>query len=84
MSEEISLKGDHVINLRISWDLKSRLQHLAEREHRSLSDICRVLILTGLPILEGLDRAHARAVEFRHADRSDKMILVEETGEDCG
>jgi len=50
MAEKINLKGEHVINLRISWDLKSRLLELAKIEHRSLSDICRILLLTGLPI----------------------------------
>jgi len=78
MPEDIRLKGEHVINLHISWELKSRLQELAEREHRSLSDICRVLLLTGLPILEGLDRAHAQAIEFRRADRHDDATLLEE------
>jgi hypothetical protein len=36
------------------------------------------LLLTGLPILEGLDRAHAQAIEFRRADRHDDATLLEE------
>jgi hypothetical protein len=79
MSEQIHLKGDHVVNLRISWELKSRLMEMAKTENRSLSDICRILLLTGLPILEGMDRAHARAVGFRLADRRDDVVLLEET-----
>ena len=79
MTEDIRLKGDHVINLRISWDLKSRLLELAKAEHRSLSDICRILLLTGLPILEGMDRAQSRAMGFRDANRRGDTVLLEET-----
>jgi hypothetical protein len=79
MAEHINLKGDHVVNLRISWDLKSRLVALAQAEHRSLSDICRILLLTGLPILEGMDRAYTRAIGFRLADRRDDTVVLEET-----
>ena len=79
MSEKIRLKGDHVINLRISWELKSRLLELAQKEHRSLSDICRILLLTGLPIIEGMDRAHSRAVGFWSQDKQDDSVILEET-----
>ena len=79
MTEDIRLKGDHVINLRISWDLKSRLLELARTEHRSLSDICRILLLTGLPIMEGMDRARDRAMGFRHADHRGDTVMLEET-----
>lgn len=79
MSEKIRLKGDHVINLRISWELKSRLLTIAERDHRSLSDICRILLLTGLPILEGLDRARNRAIGFWTADPREDGVVLEET-----
>lgn len=82
MSEEISLKGEHVINLRISWALKSRLLVIAQREHRSLSDVCRILLLTGLPILEGVDRARRQAVDFSCRDRSTDTVLIEETAAD--
>jgi hypothetical protein len=79
MSEKIHLKGDHVINLRISWELKSRLLTIAERDHRSLSDICRILLLTGLPILEGLDRARDRAIGFWTTDPREDGVVLEET-----
>lgn len=79
MSERIRLKGEHVINLRISWELKSRLLAIAERDHRSLSDICRILLLTGLPILEGLDRARNQAIGFWTADPREDSVVLEET-----
>jgi len=79
VTEKIRLKGDHVINLRISWDLKSRLLEIAGREHRSLSDICRILLLTGLPILEGMDHARTRAIDFWHRDKRDDEVILEET-----
>jgi len=79
MAEKIHLKGEHVVNLRISWDLKSRLMELAKIEHRSLADMCRILLLTGLPILEGMDRAYTRAIGFRQADRREDTVVLEET-----
>ena len=79
MAEKINLKGEHVVNLRISWALKSRLMELAKMQHRSLSDICRILLLTGLPILEGMDRAYTWAIDFRRSDRREGTIMLEET-----
>ncbi len=79
MTEQIPLKGDHVINLRISWELKSRLLKIAGRDHRSLSEICRILLLTGLPILEGLDHARDRAINFWTTDQQKDDVVVEET-----
>ncbi len=79
MSDRIQLKGDHVINLRISWDLKSRLLEIAGKEHRSLSDICRILLLTGLPILEGMDHARTRAIDYWRQDKRDDSVILEET-----
>ncbi len=79
MSDHIPLKGDHVVNLRISWELKSRLQELAERERRSLSDICRILLMTGLPILEGVDRARSNALADWPSGNFRGQILAEES-----
>ncbi len=79
MNTSMPLKGDHVINVRISYELKSRIQAVAENEHRSIAEVCRVLLLTALPIFEGLDKARAGALRLWQEPSSPGRPLLDET-----
>lgn len=51
------IRGEHSISIYLSYEIKSRLDQLTERYDRTLADIVRILIKTGIPIMEGLSQA---------------------------
>ena len=51
------LRGDHCLNIFVSYDLKSRLKALAEKYDRTTSDIVRAVLRIGIPMMEGLSQA---------------------------
>ena len=51
------LRGDHCLNIFISYELKQRVTDLARRYDRTMADIVRMLMRVGIPIMEGLSRA---------------------------
>ena len=51
------LRGDHCINIFISYDLKKRINALAQKYDRTMADIVRMLMRVGIPIMEGLSKA---------------------------
>jgi len=62
MSKKIKkIKGEHGLNFFISYELKKRLQILAQRYDTSLAEIVRTLVKIGIPILEGYSKAQEQA-----------------------
>jgi predicted DNA-binding protein len=51
------LRGEHCLNIFISFELKKRIGHLAEKYDRTMADIVRMLMRIGIPIMEGLSQA---------------------------
>ena len=51
------LRGEHCINIFISYELKQRINELAGKYDRTMADIVRMLMRIGIPILEGLTQA---------------------------
>ena len=51
------LRGEHCLNLFISYELKVRLSELAKRYDRTTSDMVRAIIKVGIPLFEGLSDA---------------------------
>ncbi len=51
------LRGEHCINIFISYELKQRVGELAKKYDRTMADIVRMLMRVGIPILEGLSLA---------------------------
>ena len=51
------LRGEHCLNLFISYELKSRLGELAKKYDRTTSDIVRAVLRVGIPMMEGLSQA---------------------------
>jgi len=54
------LKGEHCINIFISYELKDKISQLAKRYDRTMADVVRALIKIGIPILESLTEAEER------------------------
>ncbi len=51
------LRGEHCLNIFISYELKKRITDLAQRYDRTMADIVRMLMRVGIPIMEGLSKA---------------------------
>lgn len=54
------LKGEHCINIFISYELKDKISRMAKRYDRTMADVVRNLIKIGIPILESLTEAEER------------------------
>lgn len=48
------IRGEHCLNVYVSYELKNRLVGLAEKYGLSLADIVRQLIKAGIPVFESL------------------------------
>ena len=55
--KKANLKGDHCLNIFISFELKEQLKRLSEKYDRTTSDIVRALLRIGIPMMEGLSEA---------------------------
>jgi len=51
------LKGEHCLNIFVSYELKERLKSLAEKYDRTTSDMVRGVLKIGIPMMEGLSQA---------------------------
>ena len=51
------LRGDHCININVSYELKASLQELANRYDRTLADIVRAVLRIGIPMMDGISQA---------------------------
>jgi predicted DNA-binding protein len=54
------LKGEHCLNVFISYKLKERIMKLAERYDRTMADMVRTLIKIAIPVMEGLTEAEEK------------------------
>lgn len=54
---ERKLRGEHCVNIFISYELKERLQHLAQKYDRTVADMVRAVLRVGIPMMEGLSEA---------------------------
>ena len=50
-------RGDHCLNVFVSYDLKQRLKEMATRYDRTIADIVRAVLRIGIPMMEGLSQA---------------------------
>jgi len=51
------LRGEHCLNVFISYELKEKLKELAKKYDRTVADIVRSVLKIGIPMMEGLSRA---------------------------
>ena len=61
MSEEKGriekVRGEHCLNVFVSFELKNRLKELAAKYDRTTADIVRAVLRIGIPMMEGLSQA---------------------------
>ncbi|HSG99133.1 MAG TPA: hypothetical protein VLB27_03730 [candidate division Zixibacteria bacterium] len=58
MSKELRrLRGEHCLNVFVSYELKERLQRLAATYDRTVADMVRALLKVGIPVMEGISEA---------------------------
>ncbi|MEA2030564.1 MAG: hypothetical protein U9N55_03075 [candidate division Zixibacteria bacterium] len=50
-------RGEHCLNIFVSYELKNRLKELAEKYDRTTSDMVRSVLRIGIPMMEGLSEA---------------------------
>ncbi|HKK21774.1 MAG TPA: hypothetical protein VJ983_09900, partial [candidate division Zixibacteria bacterium] len=50
-------RGEHCLNIFISYELKQQLKALADKYDRTISDIVRAVIRVGIPMMDGLSQA---------------------------
>ena len=56
-------RGDHCLNVFISYELKSQLKQLADRYDRTVADMVRAVLKIGIPMMRGLSEAEETMVK---------------------
>ncbi|MCK4302602.1 MAG: hypothetical protein KAW91_07495 [candidate division Zixibacteria bacterium] len=51
------VRGDHCLNVFVSYELKEKLKALAKKYDRTTSDMVRAVLRIGIPMMEGLSQA---------------------------
>lgn len=85
MSEPITkLRGEHCLNIFVSYQLKERIMKLAEKYDRTMADMVRTLIKVGIPVIEGLTEAEERmlkdSISLARKLRKVRQMKIEEEG----
>jgi len=85
MSESITkLRGEHCLNVYVSYQLKERIIRLAEKYDRTMADMVRTLIKVGIPVMEGLSEAEEKilndSVTLARKMRKVRQMKIKEAG----
>lgn len=57
MSAIKKLRGDHCLNVFVSYELKASLTELARKYDRTTADMIRAVLKIGIPMMEGISEA---------------------------
>jgi len=57
------LRGEHCLNVFVSFELKSKLNELAGKYDRTTADVVRAILKIGIPIMEGISQAEETMVK---------------------
>jgi predicted DNA-binding protein len=78
------LRGEHCLNIFVSYQLKERIMKLAQKYDRTMSDMVRTLIKVGIPVMEGLTEAEDRmlkdSISVARKLRKVRQMKIEEDG----
>ena len=85
MTEPITkLRGEHCLNVFVSYQLKQRIMKLAGKYDRTMADMVRTLIKVGIPVMEGLTEAEEKmltvSIDWVRKARKVKQMKIEEEG----
>ena len=61
--EKRRLRGDHCLNVFVSYELKAKLKNLARRYDRTTADMVRALMNIGIPMMEGISEAEEKMIK---------------------
>ena len=61
--ERTKVRGEHCLNVFISYELKRQLKQLAEKYDRTMADIIRAVLRIGIPMMEGISQAEETLVK---------------------
>ena len=56
-NEMKKLRGEHCLNIFVSYELKEQIKNLAKKYDRTTSDMVRAVLKIGIPMMEGLSEA---------------------------
>ena len=56
------VRGEHCLNVFISYELKQKLKNLAEKYDRTMADMVRAVLRVGIPMMEGISQAEQAMV----------------------
>lgn len=51
------LRGEHCLNVFVSYELKQKIKELAKKYDRTTADMVRAVLKIGIPMMEGLSEA---------------------------
>ncbi len=51
------LRGEHCLNVFVSYELKAELKELATTYDRTVADMVRALLKVGIPVMRGISEA---------------------------
>ncbi|MFQ6031688.1 MAG: hypothetical protein ACE5K2_02105 [Candidatus Zixiibacteriota bacterium] len=78
------LRGEHCLNIFVSYQLKERIMKLAEKYDRTMADMVRALIKIGIPVIEGLTEAEEKilkdSITLARKMRKVRQMKIEEAG----
>ncbi|HHI02107.1 MAG: hypothetical protein DRP51_06450 [Candidatus Zixiibacteriota bacterium] len=57
------LRGEHCLNVFVSYELKEKLKRLAKRYDRTTADMVRALMNIGIPIMQGISEAEEKMMK---------------------
>ena len=57
------VRGDHCVNVYVSYELKDRLKQLAARYDRTTADMIRAILRIGIPMMDALSEAEETMVK---------------------
>ena len=85
MSERITkLRGEHCLNVFVSYQLKERIISMAEKYDRTMADMVRTLVKVGIPVMEGLTEAEERimkdSIDLARKMRKVRQMKIKEAG----
>jgi len=85
MTEPITkLRGEHSVNVFVSYQLKQRIMKLAEKYDRTMADMVRTLVKVGIPVMEGLTEAEERmlrdSIDWARKARKVRQMKIDEEG----
>jgi predicted DNA-binding protein len=56
-SEHHKVRGEHCLNVFVSYELKDQLKALADKYDRTMADMVRAVLRIGIPMMQGMSEA---------------------------